>query len=195
MDSLKADDIVHYYLLGQRQVLGITDQQLERGILDQAEEAIFEAVEVHEEIEPTLLHRYLSGELTEGMPPLERFAQREELFLSLEWFFTVLELLRMAADGPKATIPRTRVVGKRQRLQHGEYGPFVITQVAGEPKVLCWACRTEQPYDLIMALKELMCPDCGALAPREVSAEGMAEEETEATDESDPGRGSGAESD
>jgi hypothetical protein len=174
--------------------LGINDRQLARGVCEYVEDVIQEAVADHEEITPTLMHRYLTGELTEGMPPLERLPHAEEKFLALEWFFTTLELLRLKADGGKPALPRMRVVGKRERLQHGEYGPFVITQVAGEPAVLCWACRTEQPYDLVMALPDLMCPDCGAMQPVAIEDPPPAPDdtdETEGSDGTDTGRGSG----
>jgi hypothetical protein len=187
---MKADEIYRYYLLGQRMALGINDRQVARGICEHVEDVIQEAVADHEQITPTLMHRYLTGELTEGMPPLERLPHAEEKFRALEWLFTTLELLRMKADGGKPALPRTCVVGKRERLQRGEYGPFVITQVAGEPAVLCWACRTEQPYDLVMALPDLMCPDCGAISTREICAEVAEDEVAEADVQDSPAESS-----
>lgn len=178
--EMTVDDLYQNYLFGQRAIFGAGDFILGRGLLDIIEEELKIAGTAHEDApRETIMHRYMKGELTEGIIPWEIGTvpneMREEAILG---FFTVLEILRMKADGstPSFEITEKKFVrGKRNRLAEGMLGPFVFTRVRSEPVVMCWACKTVHAQDLIMALGDKpSCPECGAKStgPTEKVSEG-----------------------
>ncbi len=160
IEARDASALFKDFLFGQRAVLGIVDQQLVRGIFSFLEMAIVDFCEAHERVAPTTFHRFLMGEFTNGTPPIERTAQNLPRLRSIECFATVLELLRMRADGP---IPLPKPKSKADDLFRGRLGPYVLLRVDDEKRAMCWHCRVEQPYDLLMATdKPLPCSNCGA---------------------------------
>ncbi len=178
--DMSVDDLYQNYLFGQRAIFGAGDFILGRGLLDFVEAELKVAGTAHEDApRDTIMHRYMKGELTEGIIPWEIGTvpneMREEAIFG---FFTVLEILRMKADGSTPSFEATEkkfVRGKRNRLAEGMLGPFVFTRVRSEPVVSCWACKTVHALDFVMALGDKpSCPECGAKStgPTEKVSEG-----------------------
>lgn len=154
-------NLFHSFLEGQRAVFGIVDQQLTRGIFDFMDMAVRDFIAAGETIDATIIHRYLAGEFTNGVVPLERQSWNFRRLQAVEAFATVLELLRLRVDGP---IPLPKPESKEERLFRGRFGPYVLCRVKNEKRALCWRCRTEAPYDLVMLQKKPEpCPKCGAI--------------------------------
>lgn len=178
--DITVDVLYHNFLFGQRAVFGVGDFALTHGLLDFIEQELDQAAAALEEApRDTLFHRYIKGELTDGIMPWEVGTVPNEMRQeSLLAFWTVLELLRMRADGATPSFEKTEakfVKGKRNRLSEGQYGPFVFTKVSCDPVVMCWQCKTVHGYDLVMALgNKPACPECGAkqTGPIEAISEG-----------------------
>lgn len=178
--DMSVDELYQNYLYGQRAMFGAGDFILGRGLLDFVEAELKIVGDVHDGApRATIMHRYMKGELTDGIIPWEigtiANEMREACILG---FFTVLEVLRMKADGSAPSFEvteKTFVRGKRNRLAEGMLGPFVFTRVRSEPVVMCWACKAVHGLDIVMALGEKpSCPECGAKStgPTEKVSEG-----------------------
>lgn len=158
-----ADQLFVHYLFGQRQVLGIVDAQLPSQLIPMVENAVAEYMREQPDIEPCSMIRYLRGELTEGIAPIERLAHNGAMLDYLEDFFRVVSVLCWRADREK---PRGRKksekLTRRDRLREGQIGPFVMYRQKGRDVVVCTVCGDEQPYDLVMHSKDECCVSCGA---------------------------------
>lgn len=178
--NITVDDLFHDYLYGQRVIFGAGDFILGRGLLEAVEAELKIAGTAQEDMpRDTIMHRYMKGELTEGIIPWEIGTIPNEMReAAILGFFTVLEILRMKADGSTPSFEATEkkfVRGKRNRLAEGMLGPFVFARVHCEPVVMCWACKTVHALDLVMALGDKpSCPECGAKStgPTEKVSEG-----------------------
>lgn len=163
LDSFTADEIFDYFRFGMRRILNLPDLAIPTELFAFVEPVVQRFVEAGQAVPRGTLQRFFLGELTDGIVPKERLDHQEEEFRALEWFFAVLEMLRCRTDAAELQIAPPPKPGKKDLLREGKLGPFVLTQMEGNEVGLCWACREEQPVEVIMALKDPVCTGCGAV--------------------------------
>lgn len=164
LDGFTGDEIFDYFRFGMRKILNLPDIAIPVELFTFVEPVVQKFVESGKPLPRGTFQRFLLGELTNGIIPKERLGHQEEEFRSLEWFFGALEMLRVVADAEEAyLLPDPAEPTKKDRLRAGQLGPFVMMKMDGNEVGMCWACKEEQPVEVIMSLRDPICTGCGAI--------------------------------